>query len=261
MRRPAAERGPRPAGCGPDIAAGDRQFTGADERPSFCHKSDRQPDRHRPTVGGRTWTLLVQNLQIEALPGPAGSTTTFGVGPDSHCAHSAGANGGVEFYNPTGTYTHGQPIARACPTWTTRKCSRSVHFMGQTFTANKGYPPCTGDTTPLTGAYTGDTPQQQSDPGTSFTPIDRTPSNGIFRVRIWGKLCFSGGRGCRSLKDLSRAEIESEVVQESVNRNGLGDTFQHASHCGPERWPNEAWRQARGPGYSEYCDVTVDVWN
>ncbi len=209
-----------------------------------------------PTVQGRTWTDLVNNREIEVLPGPAGSATTFGAGPGSHCAHSAGVSGGVEFLNPTGTYSHGQPIAIACQTWTTRKCSRSVTFMGRTFTANRGYPRCSeasDDVTPLTGGeYTGNTPNQQD---SSFTPT-RTPSNGIFRVRVWGKVCTAGGRSCRSLKEGAGQTLLSPNI---VNPFGYGATFQHASHCGPERWPSEAWRQRGGPGYAEWCDVTVDV--
>ena len=208
-----------------------------------------------PMVQGRTWTGLVQNLKIEPLPGPAGSTT-FGVGSDSHCAHTPGVSGGVEFHNPTGTYSRGGAIAIACQTWTTRKCSRSVTFMGRTFTANRGYPRCSEASdavTPLTGEYMGNTPNQQD---SSFTPT-RTPSNGIFRVRVWGNVCINGGMTCRSFKDGEGRNLIRNP--EAVHLSGYGATFQHARHCGPERWPSEAWRQSRGPGYAEYCDVTVDV--
>ena len=210
-----------------------------------------------PTVQGRTWTGLVQNLQIEPLPGPAGSTT-FGVGSNSHCAHTPGVSGGVEFHNPTGTYSRGQPIAIACPTWTTRKCSRSVTFMGRTFTANKGYPRCTGPTETLTvDGYTGSTPTQQTDPGT-FTPIAKTPSRGTFRVRVWGNVCLGGGSPCYSLKDEGNRRWPANSSS-AIHQFGYGATFQPARHCGPARWPSEAWRQQGGPGYAEYCDVTVDV--
>ncbi len=207
-----------------------------------------------PTVQGRTWTGLVQNLQIEVLPGPAGSTTTFGVGDGFKCAHTPGSGQPVEFHNATGAYSRGQPIARACPTWRARKCSRSVTFMGRTFTANRGYPACTGETKPLTGEYTGNTPAQQT---TVRDSIARTPSNGIFRVRVWGNVCINGGITCRSFKDGEGRNLIRNP--EAVHLAGYGATFQHASHCGPERWPSEAWRQRNGPGYAEYCDITVDV--
>ncbi len=201
------------------------------------------------------WTGLVNNLKIEALPGPAGSTTTFGVGGDFKCAHSPGPGQPVEFHNPTGTYSRGKPIAIACPTWTARKCSRSVTFMGRTFTANRGYPACTGNTTPLTGDYTGFTPEQQT--AVSSDPIARTPSNGIFKVRVWGNVCINNGITCRSFKDGEGRNLIRNP--EAVHVSGYGATFQHASHCGPERWPSEAWQQRNGPGYAEYCDITVDV--
>ncbi len=210
-----------------------------------------------PTVQGRTWTGLVRNLKIEVLPGPAGSTTTFGVGGDFKCAHSPGPGQPVEFHNATGTYSRGGAIARACPTWTARKCSRSVTFMGRTFTANRGYPTCNEDTDenlPSDGQYTGKTRKQQTAVPDS---IARTLSNGIFRVRVWGNVCINGGATCRSFKDgEGRNLIRNPTV---VHLTGYGATFQHARHCGPERWPSEAWQQRSGPGYAEYCDITVDV--
>ncbi len=209
-----------------------------------------------PRIQGRTWTGLVNNLKIEVLPGPAGSATTFGVGSGSRCAHTPGVSGGVEFLNPTGTYSRGGAIAIACQTWTTRKCSRSVTFMGRTFTANRGYPRCSEASdavTPLTGEYTGNTPNQQD---SSYTP-SRTPSNGIFRVRVWGNVCINGGVTCRSFKDGAGRNLLRNP--EAVHLAGYGATFMHAPHCGPERWPSEAWRQRNGPGYAEYCDITVDV--
>ncbi len=226
-----------------------------------------------PTVQGRTWIGLVQNLQIEVLPGPAGSTTTFGVGSGFKCAHSPGSGQPVEFHNATGTYSRGQPIAIACPTWKAKKCSRSVTFMGRTFTANRGYPRCTGDTEPLNvDGYVGSTPQQQTadtpstytpgtpgtyTPGSPPTSIAKTPSNGIFKLRIWGNICINGGSTCRSFKDgAGRTLILNPEV---IHLVGYGATFRPANHCGPERWPSEAWRQRNGRSYAEYCDVTVDV--
>ncbi len=205
-----------------------------------------------PLIQGRHWTGVSQNLTIDALPGP--DATTFGVGPGSHCAHTPGVSGGVQFHNPTGTYSRGQPIATACPTWTARKCSRSVTFMGRTFTANRGYPPCSeasNDVTPLTGEYTGNTPNQQDN---SFTPT-RTPSNGIFQVRVWGNFCFAGGRICRSLKTIDGSTLTSSLV----NQLGYAATFRPGANCGPPRWPTTEMEAAGGPPYAEWCDVTVDV--
>ncbi len=208
-----------------------------------------------PIVQGRTWTGLVQSLKIEALDGPDG--TTFGVGSNSHCAHTPGVSGGVQFHNPTGTYSRDGAIAIACPTWTARKCSRSVTFMGRTFTANRGYPACKGDTTSLTGEYTGNTPEQQTDPDT-FTPIDRTPSTGTFRVRIWGNVCLAGGTNCRSLRDEETRRWLANSLN-IIHPFGYGATFGPGPNCSPPHWPSEAWRGANGLSYAEYCDVTVDV--
>ncbi len=230
-----------------------------------------------PQIQNRTWTGLVRNLQIEVLPGP--DATTFGVGPDVRCAYGPGDKDDrvVEFHNPTDTYSRGQPIARACPTWGPAKCSRSVTFMGHTFTANRGYPACTGPTETLNvDGYTGSTPTQQAGdtpstytpgtpgtftPGTTPTPRAKTPSNGIFRVRIWGNVCINGGTNCLSLRDpmTTRWLAGSTGV---IHLTGYGATFRPGSpHCGPARWPSEAWRMRGGPGYAEYCDITVDVRN
>ncbi len=213
-----------------------------------------------PRVNSLTLSGAVTNLLIEALDSPGGMThdrTTFGVGPGSHCAQSAGASGGVEFHNPTGTYSLGQPIAIACQTYTTRKCSRSVTFMGRTFTANKGYPPCSEDSddvTPLTGEYTGNTPNQQDN---SFEPT-RTPSNGIFKLRIWGKVCHAATPNttrCWNLKDPTPPPGFAFVANEA----GYGATFWPNSNCGPRSWPTPELKAAGAPAYAKWCDVTVDV--
>ncbi len=209
-------------------------------------------------VNNRTLSGAVNNLTIEALDSPGGMThdrTTFGVGPGFHCAQSAGVSGGVEFHNPTGTYSLGQPIAIACQTYTTRKCSRSVTFMGRTFTANKGYPRCTGDTTPLTGGeYTGSTPTQQD---SSYTPT-RTPSNGIFRVRIWGKVCHAATSNASRCWDLKNP-TPPPAFAFLANAAGYGATFRTALHCGPLSWPTPELQAAGAPGYAKWCDVTVDA--
>ncbi len=216
--------------------------------------------RRAPQVNNRTLSGTVTNLMIEALDSPGGMThdrTTFGVGPGSHCAHSAGASGGVEFHNPTGTYSLGQPIAIACQTYTTRKCSRSVTFMGQTFTANKGYPPCSeaiDDVTPLTGQYTGNTPNQQAN---SYAP-ERTPSNGIFKLRIWGRVCHAGTSNVQRCWDLKNPTPPPGFTF-LANAAGYGATFWPNSNCGPRSWPTPELKAAGAPAYAKWCDVTVDV--
>ncbi len=213
-----------------------------------------------PQVNGLTLSGAVTNLTIEALDSPGGMThdrTTFGVGPGSHCAQSAGVSGGVEFHNPTGTYSRGGPIAIACQTYTTRKCSRSVTFMGRTFTANKGYPRCSeasNDVTALTGQYTGTTPNQQDN---SFTPT-RTPSNGIFRVRVWGKVCHGARAHAQRCWDLKNP-TPPPGFPTIVNAAGYGATFRTDRHCGPPSWPTPELQAAGAPAYAKWCDVTVDV--
>ncbi len=210
-----------------------------------------------PQVNNMTLSGVITNLTIEALDSPGGMThdrTTFGVGSGSHCAHTPGVSGGVEFHNPTGTYSRGQPIAIACPTWTAKKCSRSVTFMGRTFTANKGYPRCMGDTTALTGEYTGNTPNQQD---SSYTPA-RTPSNGIFKVRIWGKVCHAGPRGVQRCWDLKNP-TPPPAFATVANEAGYGATFRTARHCGPPSWPTPELQAAGAQAYAKWCDVTVDV--
>ncbi len=181
--------------------------------------------------------------------------TTFGVGPNYHCAHSPGLSGGVEFHNPTGTYSRGGAIAIACQTYTTQKCSRSVTFMGRTFTANKGYPRCGDEDTEALRVvgYSGRTPQQQ---GSSYTP-KRTESRGIFRVRIWGKVCHAARVGVNRCWDLKNP-TPPPGFDTVVNAAGYGATFGTARHCGPPSWPTPQLQMAGAPAYAKYCDVTVD---
>ena len=217
---------------------------------------------------------------IEARPTP-GSTTTFGVGTDSQCGHTQGSTAQqVEFYNALATYSRGQPIARACSAWTAKKCSRTVTFMNVSYTANKGYPPCTGPTTTVTNSnpndpnltYTENTPQQQARdipedfpedttfiPTSTPTPRARIPSTGRFTVRIWGNFCY-GRRGnifCYSLKTVPEGILASDVA----GFTGYAATFSPGYNCGPERWPTPKWRAAGVPAYAEWCDVEVYMRN
>ncbi len=211
-----------------------------------------------PQIQNRTWTGLVRNLQIEVLPGP--DATTFGVGPDVRCAYGPGDKDDrvVEFHNARGLYFRDQPIARACPTWGPAKCSRSVTVMGHTFTANRGYPPCPGewgnDGAPALGAAADEIPDSRQE--LSATRRTSKTANGIFKVRIWGNFCYAAGGVCRSLKTIDGTTLTAPLV----SRYGYAATFRPGpSNCGPARWPSEAWQQRNGPGYAEYCDITVDV--
>ena len=207
-----------------------------------------------PRILSRVWTGLVRNLQIEA-GGPQG-TTTFGVGSAFRCAYGPGEMGNqmvVEFHNATGTYSHSQPIARACPTWGPAKCARSVTVRGRTFTANRGYPPCPAGGAPALGDAADDIPDSRQElrarSGTSGT------ANGIFRVRVWGNFCYAAGGVCRSLKTIDGTILTSSLV----SRYGYAATFRPGLNCGPARWPTPEMQAAGGPVYAEWCDVTVDV--
>ncbi len=227
-----------------------------------------------PKVQGLTWTGLVQNLQIEARPNPQGMMN-FGVGSDVRCAYGPGDRDQtriVEFHNPTGRYSRGQPIARACPHWGPKKCSRTVTFMGMSFTANRGYPRCpvawdnmkmvevegesvpTRVGAPALGNAADDIPDSRQE---GLTAADRQQGThtGIFTVRIWGNFCLGGGFACRSLKDTAI----SYWAANQLNRFGYGATFSPAPNCGPARWPTPELQAAGAPRYAEWCDVTVDV--
>ncbi len=223
--------------------------------PSYVTSLTTPLTANAPRILGRVWTGLVQHLQIEVLPGPAGSTTTFGVGTGFRCAYGPGDTGAqvVEFHNARGTYSRDQPIARACPTWGPAKCARSVTVMGRIFTANRGYPTCPAGDAPALGVAADDIPDSRQDlrasSGTSGT------AKGIFRVRVWGNFCFAAGGVCRSLKTIDGTILTSSLVSEY----GYAATFQPGANCGPARWPTPEMQAAGGPPYAEWCDVTVDV--
>ena len=207
-----------------------------------------------PRILGRVWTGLVQNLQIEA--GPPQGTTTFGVGAGFRCAYGPGDTDDqqvVEFHNARGTYSHGQPIARACPTWGPAKCARTITFMNRSFTANRGYPPCPAGGAPALGDAADDTPDSRQELGARSGT--RGTANGIFRVRVWGNFCYAAGGVCRSLKTIDGTILTSSLVSEY----GYAATFRPGDNCGPARWPTPEMQAAGGPAYAEWCDVTVDV--
>ncbi len=234
-------------------------------------------------VGSKTWTALTRDLEIEARPNPQGMMN-FGVGSDVRCAYGPGDRDQtqvVEFHNPTGRYSRGQPIARACPHWGPRKCSRTVTVnlgaLGMhTYTVNRGYPRCPGawDTTkmvevdgesvstrvgaPALGPAADDIPDNRQE----ITATDRQQGthNGIFTVRIWGKICLAthisnSPDRCVSLKDNDPVLLGSNFL----NAVGYVATFPSRSHCGPPRWPTPELQAMGRPPYAEWCDVTVDV--
>ena len=211
-------------------------------------------------------------LAIEPVSGPDGE---FQLGNQAAACRNSGAK--PTFYasffrnaGKTPVYDPRAPLAlsiKACSyRWIAPKCSRSVTFMDKTFTANRGYPPCTEDTTPLTGEYTGDTPRQQTDPGGFVARPRTTVSNSTFKIRIYGKVCRDQSIGqCvlfrRGNMDVSGGGISCVQAQ----RYGYFATFSPAANCGPPQWPTIAMRDAynngdtRFPPYAEWCDFTVDA--
>ncbi len=81
------------------------------------------------------------------------------------------------------------------------------------------------------------------------------PPGHAFTLRIWGKVCFSGGRSCLSAQDSE--SLGSDAVRDSVNQRGYAATFGPGPNCGPARWPTPEWQAAGGPPYAEWCDVMV----
>ncbi len=220
-----------------------------------------------PTVQNRTWTGLVRNLKIEALPSDTG-TTTFGVGPGARCAYGGGNPDDpiVEFHNANGTYSRGRPIAEACRHWGPAKCSRTVtvdlreqgHGM-RTYTVNAGYPRCPsswGDNgAPALGSAADDIPDSRQD--IRANDGTRNTHKGIFKVRIWGNFCLGGGRPCYSLKDYSGRPLP--IGATLLHLAGYGATFRSSSNCGPARHATPQLQAASAPAFAEWCDVTVDV--
>jgi len=87
---------------------------------------------------------------------------------------------------------------------------------------------------------------------------------GVFTVRIYGKICDSGGNNCRDLKPGAELGV-FDCGQ--ANGQGYSTTFAPGSNCGPRKWPSGELREAaeRGRlsgdaarGYAEWCDFTVD---
>ncbi len=187
---------------------------------------------------------VYSNLEIEVLDWPGNAI--LGVGPDSRCPYGSGeATRLVSFHNATGTYSRGQPIAEACTYLGQPKCSRTVTVSvpghgNQTFTANRGSPPCPPN------------PQQAADNVPMGIPQSAT---GMFTVRIWGKVCYSANSSCRP----AREPIPANGVG-NINLNGYFATFKGGGdNCGPPIWPTQEMRDLGAPPYAAWCDFTFDI--
>ncbi len=222
------------------------------------------------TTGGATWDnrtgLVVFNLGdvetrdliVENRPGwPA--TATFGVGANSRCAYTKGdATETVAFHNESGTYTGGTPIANACTYLGMPKCSRSGIFRGRRYTANRGYPPCTGELQDMSMPELG--PPQQG--ANNVVTETYTPHTGIFVVRIYGKVCLNGtvsGVPRCSQFGPGGVRVTASHWLSHLNLNGYRATFAPAGNCGPARWPTSEMQSRGRPAYAEWCDFTIEV--
>ncbi len=214
---------------------------------NVCISLNRMPLLDKPitSLKGPLFTdtqadVAIKDLDIEALlEWPA--TATLGVGATSRCAYDSGdATRLVDFHNATGKYTHGQPIATACTYWGQPKCSRTVTIepgtIGQrtSYTANRGFPPCND---------------------MNNVPAARIDHTGMFTVRIWGKLCFSGSGLCQPAREPVPAADMSYI-----NTGGYFATFKGGGkNCGPPIWPTPELRATGTPPYAAYCDFTFDI--
>ncbi len=186
----------------------------------------------------------ISALEIEALDWPGNAI--LGVGAGSRCPYgSGGATRLVSFHNAIGSYTHGNPIAEACTYLGQPKCSRTVTVSvpghgNQTFTANRGSPPCPPNQ------------QQAADNVPMGTP---QPSTGMFTVRIWGKVCYSANSSCLP----AREPIPANGVR-NINFNGYFATFKGGGkNCGPPIWPTPEMKELGAPPYAAWCDFTFNI--
>jgi len=159
-------------------------------------------------------------------------------------------------------YDPSRPLAasiQACPyRWQAAQCSRTITVGGISYTANRGYPPCSG------GGQ--DATSQQTAPS-DFVAMPRTTGSGsTFRIRIWGKVCEDrpGGTGCRLFR--SNNGIDSDgggLTCVRAHRFGYTATFAPGPDCGPPEWPTGQMKTAymngdmRYPPYARWCEFTV----
>jgi len=150
-----------------------------------------------------------------------------------------------------------QPLSasiKACTYHGFRKCEKTVTIdmpMGlglRTFTANRGYPPCTVNGRPIGTTKSG--PQ---------------PHTGTFNIRVYGKLCIrsSSLQHCFQFRQSDSRNINIGINCSDVHRQGYTATFVPGPNCGPPTWPTTQLRDAYMNGdsryepYAEWCDFTV----
>ncbi len=159
---------------------------------------------------------------------------------------------------------------KACPyRWLAAKCSRTITIGGISYTANRGYPPCTGigGGDEVAAENVPDpNPNQQVDPG-GFTAMPRTTASGAtLKIRVYGKLCIRGNQlqNCTQFETGNRRRpVGIGVTCSDVHRRGYTATFVPGPNCGPPKWPSAQLKKAYNNGdsrfqpYSEWYDFTV----
>jgi len=166
-----------------------------------------------------------------------------------------------------------QPLGtsiEACPyRWLAARCSRTITIAGISYTANRGYPPCTG----IGGGdevarenVPDPNPNQQTDPG-GFVAMPRTTGSGTtFKIRVYGKLCIRGDQlqNCIQFETGNRRRtVGIGITCSDVHRRGYTATFAPGPNCGPPTWPTAALNRVYMHGgtryapYAGWCDCTV----
>jgi len=179
-------------------------------------------------------------LAIEAL---GGFDAEFAMGNKAMACADPGAKPTFHsmFFRNSGrlpVYDPSRPLAasiQACPyRWQAAKCSRTVTVGGISYTANRGYPPCSG------GGQ--DATSQQTAPS-DFVAMPRTTGSGsTFRIRIWGKVCEDnpGGTGCHLFRKGGGDNAGVGLSCVRAHRFGYAATFAPGANCGPPERPTPA---------------------
>jgi len=274
------------------VAVGNINLPG-DGRSRTGSSTGRNVRIHDPIVTGNhsavTGNTSGTRLQIRGM---MGGTAEFLWRGESACV--AGSMK-PQFYSTLGrVYEHTQPLGntiKACPhRWLAPKCSRTITIAGISYTANKGYPSCTGgfnltadndpanqqiDTSrdeggnPIAAEHQNDDGYQVLDPST-VTPTPRAtgvPTGTTLTIRIYGKLCTDQqSQHCRKFLPGGGTEgVGSNFSCTRANRHGYTATFAPGPNCGPPEWPTDqnrdAWNNGddRFPPYARWCDFTVTV--